>query len=63
MAKLLASQVAKGAKMHPDTVRRAEKRGLISSVRDINGWRRYSEDTIEKLLELYGGGGEKRENV
>lgn len=51
---LLIHEVAREAKIHPATIRRAEKRGLISSKRDVNGWRRYSPDVVDKLRNLYG---------
>ena len=53
MENLLIGEVADGAELHVETVRRAEKRGLITSVRDINGWRRFSPEVIKKLRELY----------
>ena len=57
---LLIHKVARGANVSIDTVKRAEKRGLISSQRDVNGWRRYSPDAVEKLKELYVQGDEIR---
>ena len=57
---LLIHEVAREAKVHTATVRRAEKRGLISSQRDVNGWRRYSPDVVEKLKKLYVQGDEIR---
>ncbi len=50
---LLIHEVAMAAKIHTATVKRAEKRGLISSQRDLNGWRRYSPDVVDKLRKLY----------
>ena len=50
---LLIHEAAKAAGVHRDTVKRAEKRGLISPQRDVNGWRRYSPDVIDKLRKLY----------
>ena len=55
---LLIHQAAKAAGVHRDTVKRAEKRGLISSQRDVNGWRRYSPDVVDKLKKLYAQGEE-----
>ena len=50
---LTVHEVAMKANVHIATVKRAEKRGLISSRRDINNWRRYSPDVIDKLKKLY----------
>jgi DNA-binding transcriptional MerR regulator len=50
---LLIHEAAKAAGVHRDTVRRAEKRGLISPVRDVNNWRRYHPDVVQRLRELY----------
>ena len=50
---LLVHEVAKKVKIHIDTIKRAEKRGLISPQRDVNGWRRYSPDVVDKLKKLY----------
>jgi DNA-binding transcriptional MerR regulator len=57
---LLISEVAKAVGLHPETLRRLERRGFISSRRDINGWRRYDPDTVEKISSLYAANqGEK----
>jgi DNA-binding transcriptional MerR regulator len=53
---LLIHTVAKEANLSIETVKRAEKRGLISSQRDCNGWRRFAPDAVEKLKLLYGQG-------
>jgi DNA-binding transcriptional MerR regulator len=53
MKGLLVSTIARAAGVHPETVRRLERRGLIKSHRDVNGWRRYSAETVEKLKRLY----------
>jgi DNA-binding transcriptional MerR regulator len=50
---LLIHEVATKANIHTATVRRAEKRGVITSQRDCNNWRRYSPDVVEKLKKLY----------
>jgi MerR-like DNA binding protein len=50
---LLVHEVAKRAKVSNDTVRNADRRGLISSVRDVNGWRRFSPDVVDELKKLY----------
>ncbi len=46
---LLVGQVASIVECHPNTVRNAERRGLIHPQRDLNGYRRY---TIEDALKL-----------
>jgi len=51
---LLIHEVAREAEIHPATIRRAEKRGLISSKRDVNGWRRYPPEVVDKLKQLFG---------
>ena len=50
---LLVHEVAKRAKVSNDTVRNADRRGLISSVRDVNGWRRFSPNVVDELKKLY----------
>lgn len=54
MKGLLISQVAKAVGLHPETIRRLERKGVMASRRDVNGWRRYSADVIPKLKKLYG---------
>ena len=53
---LLISEVAAKVGLHPDTIRRLERRGLIAPRRDVNGWRRYSPDIVEQLRALYISG-------
>jgi DNA-binding transcriptional MerR regulator len=53
---MLISELAQAVGLHPETIRRLERRGLIRSARDHNGWRHFSVDTIEKLKKLYGEG-------
>jgi len=53
MKGFLVSQVAKAVELHPDTVRRLERKGIISSKRDVNGWRRYSPEAVETIRRLY----------
>lgn len=50
---MLISEVAEKVGIHPETIRRLEKRGLISAARDVNGWRRYPPEAVEKLKKLY----------
>ncbi|BEQ13125.1 MerR family transcriptional regulator [Desulfoferula mesophila] len=49
---LTVQDVAREANCHPNTVRRYEQRGLIEAMRDINGYRRFSRDQVERLKEL-----------
>ena len=49
----LVHEVADEVGIHTETVKRAEKRGFIQSTRDLNGWRRYGPEAIERLKELY----------
>jgi DNA-binding transcriptional MerR regulator len=56
---LTIHEVATKAGLHPDTVRRVERRGLISSKRDVNNWRRYSPDVVDTLKKLYAISDEK----
>jgi DNA-binding transcriptional MerR regulator len=53
MSGLLVSHVAKQVGLHPETIRRLERKGVIVSHRDVNGWRRYSPDVIDTLRKLY----------
>ena len=50
---LLIHEVAAGAEVSKDTVRRAERRGLITSERDVNGWRRYAAEVVPILRQAY----------
>ena len=50
---LLISELAKAVGLHPETLRRLERKGLIASRRDLNGWRRYEPETVEKVRSLY----------
>ncbi|MEE9611337.1 MAG: MerR family transcriptional regulator [Desulfatiglandales bacterium] len=54
MENFLIGETAKKAGIHVNTVRRLERKGLISSYRDGNGWRRYSTETVEKIRNFYG---------
>ncbi len=57
---MLISEIAEKAGLHPETIRRLEKRGLISSKRDVNGWRNYSPEVLVKLKSLYVRGTEEQ---
>ncbi len=50
---LLVHQVAKLSGVSVDTVRRWERKGLLTSERDVNGWRRYSPDVVPLLRQAY----------
>jgi len=50
---VLISELAKKVDLHPETIRRLERKGIITSRRDLNGWRRYPPETVRKLRELY----------
>ncbi len=50
---LLVHEVAEKVGIHPETVKRLERRGVISSQRDINGWRRYGPEVVETLKRFY----------
>ena len=50
---MLISELAERVGLHPETIRRLERRGLISSQRDINNWRRYSPEVVDQLKRLY----------
>jgi hypothetical protein len=52
---LTIREVADRAGLHPDTIRRLEKRGLITSKRDVNNWRRYSPEVVDRVKQLYAG--------
>ena len=54
MSGLLVSHVAKQVGLHPETIRRLERKGVISSRRDVNGWRRYEPEVVQRLRALYG---------
>lgn len=56
---MLISEIAAKVGLHPETIRRLEKRGLIKSRRDLNGWRRYSPAVVEQLKALYAPGDDK----
>jgi DNA-binding transcriptional MerR regulator len=57
---LLVHQVAKLSGVSADTVRRWERKGLLTSERDVNGWRVYGPEAVEKLRRLYRREGPRR---
>lgn len=44
MSRLNVAEVARRAEISTHTVRRCERIGLISSIRDRNGWRWFDEE-------------------
>jgi len=58
---MLISELAAKVDLHPETIRRLEKRGLISPQRDLNGWRRYPAEAVERLKRLYAKSDEEHE--
>jgi len=52
---MLLSAAAKAVELHPNTLRKLEKKGLIKPSRDWNGWRRFSPEDLEMLRRLLRG--------
>ena len=50
--KLKTSQVAKLCGVHCQTILNYCKRGLVTPVRDINNYRRFSQEDVEKLQRI-----------
>jgi DNA-binding transcriptional MerR regulator len=57
---MLISELAQRAEVHPETIRRLEKRGLITSTRDVNGWRHYPREAVDQIRKLYAKTGESQ---
>jgi DNA-binding transcriptional MerR regulator len=57
---LLVHQVAKLSGVSVDTVRRWERKGLLTSERDVNGWRVYGPEAVDELRRLYRREGPRR---
>ncbi len=53
MARFTISEIARRAEVSRDTVRNAERRGLIASTRDSNNWRVFDEEAVKRLCEFY----------
>lgn len=51
--KLNVIQVSRIAGCHRNTVLRFEAKGFITPVRDINGWRRFTEEDAMKLKDVF----------
>jgi DNA-binding transcriptional MerR regulator len=52
---MLIHEVSKAVGLHPNTIVRFEKLGLIKPQRDWNGWRRYSPEDLDNLRRLLRG--------
>jgi DNA-binding transcriptional MerR regulator len=52
MNDLTVQQVADQVGIHRNTVLNYEKRGLIHSLRDMNGFRRFSPQEVRRLKQL-----------
>ncbi len=57
---MLIHDLARRVGLHPNTIRRLEKAGVVHANRDVNGWRRYDESTVDHLRKLYGAALEDR---
>jgi predicted site-specific integrase-resolvase len=47
------SEAAQVVGVHPITLRRLERQGLICVPKDRNGQRRYSPEDIERIIQVY----------
>lgn len=68
MTRRTITQVARNAEVSRDTVKKCEQRGLITSIRDKNGWRWFDDEAVKTLRQLYCRGAgqtgeEKRSSV
>jgi DNA-binding transcriptional MerR regulator len=50
---MLIGELAERTGVHPVTLRRLERRGLITSRRDVNGWRVYGPEAEVVVRQLY----------
>jgi len=48
-----STDAAKRLNIHPVTLKRIEKKGVISPIRDRNGWRRFTEEDLKKVKEYF----------
>jgi excisionase family DNA binding protein len=46
-------EVARQLKIHPTTIRRLEKNGLIRAQRTLTGYRIFTAETIEQIRKIY----------
>jgi len=44
---------ARSVGVHPVTLKRLEKKGVIHPIRDRNGWRRYTADDLKKVKDYF----------
>lgn len=59
MEEFRIGDVAKRLKIHPNTLRRLEKNGLIRTERTLTGYRIFTPAIIQKIREIYGCKDEK----
>jgi len=50
---LTVQELAKATGLHPNTIRHADRRGLVKAKRDINGYRHFSPEAVGILRKLY----------
>jgi DNA-binding transcriptional MerR regulator len=50
---LKIGDVARRLNIHPNTIRRLEKNGLIKTQRTLTGYRIFTPETVEKIREIY----------
>jgi len=63
MTRRTITQVARNAEVSRDTVKKCEQRGLITSIRDKNGWRWFDDEAVKTLRGAGQTGEEKRSSV
>lgn len=61
--KLRIGETARRAGLNPMTLKRLEKKGLLTSVRDVNGHRVYDETALDVLARLYHRGDDGHQNA
>ncbi len=50
---LKIGDVAKQLQIHPNTIRRLERNGLIRTQRTLTGYRIFTPEMVEKIREIY----------
>jgi len=50
----LVSDVAEITGLHPDTIRGWAKKGLINCSRDVNNWRVFGEEEVDRIKKMAG---------
>ncbi len=53
MDRFKIGDAARQLQIHPNTVRRLEKNGLIRTQRTLTGYRIFTPETIQKIREIY----------